>query len=43
MLALVASIHAFFYRNEGVDARDKHGHDRETSAVAYPIRDSANS
>jgi hypothetical protein len=27
MLALVASIHAFLCRNEGVDARDKHGHD----------------
>jgi hypothetical protein len=27
MLALVASMHAFLCGNEGVDARDKHGHD----------------
>jgi hypothetical protein len=27
MLALVASIHAFAARGEGVDGRDKHGHD----------------
>jgi len=27
MLALVASIHAFLCRDEGVDGRDKHGHD----------------